>query len=267
MNIHDEYVDVTDELLQQEADRQAADALEAKLAKEAAESPAAKAGQELAQFDLSDLAKDYLARAVENASRNTGNGIADQQAKDKIRSTAELLQACDLDLGKTLLVLGETVPVEDLPNVVYSTCFSVMKAVAFLGNLGYRRALDPKDGEGRPAHDHRDDREAPYGLGPEADEHDGLLHEHILQAVDDVRMYLQLLTEMYGWDPLNPMPYAYMQEKDGTFTPIHGVEQAFDYLEVRRKESQAKRQARQAAVLATAAANAKEVLLRLAARK
>lgn len=266
MNNEHDYIDVTDELAEQNERREEAERLEKLLEKEAAESPAAKAGQELAEFDLSDLAKDILARAIENASRNTGNGIVDQQAKDKIRSTAELLQACDLDLGKTLLVLGESVPVTELPNLVYSTCFSVMKAVAFLGNLMYRKALDPKDGEGRPVADHRDDREAPYGLGPDGE--DGItMYAQILQAVDDLRLYLQLLTEMYGWDPLNPMPFAYMQEKDGTFTPIHGVEQAFDYLEIRRKEAQAKRQERQAAAISTAAANAKDILLRIAARK
>lgn len=263
--MNNEYIDITDELAELEARERTAEALESHLATEAKDDPATAAAQRLGDFELSDLAKDLLARAIENASRNTGNGIADTQAKDKIRAVASLLQACELDLATTLLVLAESTPVLELPNIVYSVCFNIMKATAFIGNLQYRKALDPKDGEGRPAHDYRDDREAPYGLGPE--HVDVITHEDVAQAVDDVRLYLQLLTEMYGWDPLNPMPFVYLQEKDGSFTPIHDVEQALDYLEIRRKESQAKRQERQTAALSTAAENAKAVLLRLAARK
>lgn len=258
--------DVTDELKAMDEDLSAAAKLEEVLAEEAAADPAEAAAQKFGAFELTDEAKDLLQRAVENAARNTGNGIEDPQAKLKIRSMAELLNACDNDLSAALIALTETMPSTELPNAVFSLCFSVQKAAMFLGNLAYRRALDPQDGEGRPAHDHRDDREAPYGLEPDAPE-DLVPEVTVKIAIGDVHYYLQLLTEMYGWDPLNPMPLLYMQEKDQTFRPVFDVEQAMDYLEIRRKQSQAKRAEKQAAGFAAAAARAKAALLAAGAKK
>ena len=259
-------VDITDQLAQLEREDQAAQLLEQSLAEDAKD-PAKAASIKLESFSLSETAQTLLQRAIENAARNTGNGIDDPNAKLKIKSMADLLAASDNDLSAALIALTEAMPIAELPNAVFSLCFSVQKASMFIGNLMYRRALDPKDGEGTPAHDHRDHRDPPYGLGPDADEDEGFEDVKVLRAIEDVHLFLQLTAEAFGWDPEQPMPFVYMQEKDGTFSRITDVEQALDYLEIRRKQSQAKRQERQAAGYAAAAERAKAALLSIAAKR
>lgn len=261
----DDTIDITQELADLEAQDRAADALEAHLAAEAKADPAEAANQRLAAFSLSPRAKDLLDKATENAMRNSGNGIDDESAKLKIKQMAELLAATDGDLSASLVALTDAMEVMELPNAVFSLCFSVQKAAIFIGNLQYRRALDPQDGEGTPVHDHREHRDPPYGLGPDGNDEDPV--DAVRHAIEDVHLYLQLLTEAYGWDPERPMPFVYLAEKDGTFRPIYDVEQALDYLEIRRKQAQAKRAVKQAAGFAAAAARAKATLLAAGAKK
>ena len=261
----DDTVDITEQLAALERQDQAARLLEESLADDAKDDPAEAASQKLAGFALSPRAKDLLDKAVENAMRNTGSGIEDDSARQKIKQMAELLAATDGDLSAALIAVSESMEVTEVPNAVFSLCFSVQKAAIFLGNLQYRRALDPRDGEGVPAHDHRDHRDPPYGLGPDGEDEDPV--QAVIEAIEEVHLYLQLVTESFGWDPERPMPFVYLAELDGTFRPITDVEQALDYLEIRRKQAQAKRQVKQAQGFAAAAARAKAALLAAGAKK
>jgi hypothetical protein len=260
----DDTRDITEELADLEARDRAAQALEQHLAEKAKADPTEAASQKLAAFELSPKAKDLLDKAVENAMRNTGSGIEDDSARLKIKHMSELLAATDGDLSTALVAVAESMDALEVPNAIFSLCFGVQKAAIFIGNLQYRRALDPKDGEGTPVHDYRDHRDPPYGLGPDGEDEDPV--QVTLHAIEEVHLYLQLVTESFGWDPERPMPFVYLAEKDGTFKPLHDVEQALDYLEIRRKQAQAKRQVKQAAGFAAAAARAKAALLAAGAK-
>lgn len=226
------------------------------------------AAEELAQFPLTKLARKLLDQAMDNVSKSTGSGMTDDIARDKIQSQAALVSACGNDLTTTVQYLSEALEEDPLSiaNSVYSICFSVMKAVVFIGNMQYRRALDPRGDYDLDKYvDYREEeRDPPYGLGRDTpDEFDCKMDawSQIETAVDDLRHYLQLLTEAFGWDAERPMPFLNTTDDDGvTFTPIHDVVTAFDITQVKSQASRAKRAAKQSAAMLVAARRARAAL-------
>lgn len=226
------------------------------------------AAEELAQFPLTKLARKLLDQAMDNVSKSTGSGMTDDIARDKIQSQAALVSACGNDLTTTVQYLSEALEEDPLSiaNSVYSICFSVMKAVVFIGNMQYRRSLDPRGDYDLDKYvDYREEeRDPPYGLGRDTpDEFDCKMDawSQIETAVDDLRHYLQLLTEAFGWDPERPMPFLNTTDDDGvTFTPIHDVITAFDITQVKSQASRAKRAAKQSAAMLNAAKRARAAL-------
>ena len=233
-----------------------------------------RAQTELKDFRLSVRTKLLLQTACENVASNTGNGIEDMVAREEIKSRAALFAAAKHSLVDVLKIIKASVGAESVPGMVYSTCFAVQKAANFVTNLSYRRALDPKNGEGNPAHDHRDLPDPPVGLGPDGDEplqfndeveHPDTTecrHTEILRAFEDLHLYLQLLCELHGWDTDAQMPYMFEMNLDGTFAPVWGAQQALDLMEVRSAASRLRRTAKRTANLAAALAAAGDVLER-----
>lgn len=242
----------------------------------------------LGEFTLSQTTKLILDRACENVASNkgfaprAGTSEAEHDREVKLREEtlqrAALFAAFDCDLPAVLECLREQVDLESLPGLVYSTCFSVQKAANFAANLMYRRALDKANGEGVAPHDYREHREAPCGLGSDEDalcfdengnrmfnpiggEERRTEYEVILAAYSDLHLYLQLLTEQYGWDIDAPMPYMYVSNLDGTFAPIWGAEQTLDMMEVRSKASAVKRIEKRSALLSAALDGARAKVL------
>lgn len=220
------------------------------------------AQRQIKQFTLSTLQKRLLAAACENVGSAKGNGL-DAQARDEVLQRAALFTAFDNDLAKVLSQIAATVDTESAPGLAYSVCFAVQKACNFIANFWFRRALDPRDGEGTPVHDYREQREAPYGLGAEEPAEEQR-YESVQEALEVLHIYLQLLTESFGWDPENPMPYLFVQEKDGRFTPMHDAGHVLDIMEVRAQTARAKRQERRSKGLAACLAGARDALLNAA---
>ena len=210
-------------------------------------------------FELSPMQRRLLTAACENVANSKGTGLNDE-ARNEALNRAALFKACNNELKNVLIRITDSVPHAQCASLVYSVCFAVQKSANFVGNLWYRRALDPNDGEGTPVHDYRDQREAPYGLGAEAPDSESS-YESIEEALEIVHIYLQLLTETCGWDPDSPMPYLFLAEKDGRFTPIHDVGHVFDIMEVRAQTARVKRQSVRAAGLAACLEGARDALL------
>jgi hypothetical protein len=215
-------------------------------------------------FELSALTKALLDASCENVANSNGNGLTDESARKEAKAKADLMSACNNDLRTALVLITETNAYEDAPSLCYSICFAVQKASNFVANLWLRRAVDPSDGEGLAAHDYRERREPPYGLGgdaPEGVEAQKQDYNAVLEAHDTLHIYLQLLTEAFGWDPENPMPFMFQQRKDGNFEPIHNGVHALDITQVKAQVARAKRQERRSTGLAAALKGARDQLL------
>lgn len=253
-------------------------------------------------FKLQPLAKKLLAAACENVGSNMGSNTMEANAQKQIQERAALMASCDNQLPDAvdaiIEALGKDNP-REASSVIYSTCFAVQKAANFIANLWYRRALDPvgdqdisdpngkvgtvtrEDGATFSADQREERRAPPYGLGPDHDEtaydaegnrivaNQGEAQrsdETILEAYVELHDYLQLMVEVYGWDPERPMPYCYVTENNGaTFIPITDPSAALDITEVKTQQSRRKRAVRQTQALAAALA-ARRKLLKAAAR-
>lgn len=259
-------VDVTETV--KSAEQLAAEeaALAAQVAADAAK--VATAGDKLKEFRLTHLAKALLDKATVNVADNTGRGLEDPVARDMAETLAGIFDQCGHDLSKVLDFTMEAMG--DDPQAaltfIYKECYAVQKALNFIGNMAYRRALDPKsDFDLDKFVDYREEeRSAPYGLDPigtwdderhadnegtgEGGRED---HELIFDALQDLHVLLQLTVESFGWEPVtsdgrdNSMPYMVVQEKDESFRQIHNLEECLDLMEIRYKESRAKRQQKQ----------------------
>ncbi len=231
-----------------------------------------EAQAKLGDLRLRPMTLTLLAAACANVASSDGRGISDADARQEIQDRAALFVAFGNELPDVLDCIADSVAIEDVPGQVYSTCFAVQKATNFVTNLKYRTALDADDGEGIPVHDHRERSEPPCGLGPEGEEpveFDGVRehadawiepHIEILTAYEELHVYLQLLAEAYGWDTESPMPYLFVAQLDGTFNAVHGAEHALDIMEVRSKESRARRAKKRSAGLQAALAGARTML-------
>lgn len=250
---------------------------EALLAAHIDDDPAANAAQQLMTFRLSPGARNLLDRAMDNVAKNKGSALP-EDARGKAMATSDLIEECDNDLAMVLDVLEGTIgDAQQLGSMVYSTLYTVLKSAVFIANLDYRRALDPRgdfdlrpylgvltsrgeDGndprdegfqrdasdddsplEGQTGHETRVERELRMLVelyGPDAGDGDERV---VLASLQDLRLFFTLTTESFGWDPENPMPYGNIAEKDGTFTPLTDAEVALDAMEIKRKESQVRR--------------------------
>lgn len=264
------------------------------LEKEIENDPAAKAALELEGMELSPGAKSLLDRALDNLSKNKGENLPDADAKVVARLRSDLIEAAGNDLGLVLDVLVDSCgKPQEISGVVYSTCFNIVKAATFIANLDYRRYLDPRaefdlsiytgskgedgvderDGGRHGAADLREEDQdhAPIGLDTPLDRELALLKslygEHIedasevfAQSLSDLRLFMQLTAESFGWDPNAGMPFMFVQEANGSFTPISDVHTALDVSEVKRKESQRRRREQEALRLVAAADKARAIL-------
>lgn len=78
------------------------------------------------------------------------------------------------------------------------------------------------------------------------------LQEAVLGALQDIQLLFDLTAQSYGWDPNQPIPYGFVQEKDGTFTPINDAQTALDAQEIKRAAAQQRRREQRAAQMAKA---------------
>lgn len=266
------------------------------LEKHLTEDPAGAAALTLETFKLSPASKRLLDRAADNVAKNKGGALPDEDAKAKAEGLSDLIEDCDNDIATAIDVLEDTVEDErELASMVYSLLYTVMKSAMFIGNLDYRRAIDPKgdfdlraylhghygiktkgeDGndprelddemptdaryessplEGQSGHETSQEREMALLrqlYGKDVD-HEFYAEEVIPMALEDLRLFFQLQTEAFGWNPEQPMPFCTEANPDGTFAPVTDVMRALDVTEIKRKESAAKRNKRQAALLVAA---------------
>lgn len=78
------------------------------------------------------------------------------------------------------------------------------------------------------------------------------LEEAVLQALQDVQLLFDLTAQSYGWDPNQPVPYGFVQEKDGSFTPINDAQTALDAQEIKRVAAQKRRREQRSEQMAKA---------------
>lgn len=267
------------------------------------EDPAGWAAEQLSNYVLSPGAQSLLDRAIDNVARNTGVGLNDEDAKADARMRGEILTAAGNDLGVAIAALSSEAEGDEAASIVYSLCFNVLKSAVFIGNLDYRRFLDPaqdndlhlymREYDARKGEDGRDPRTDPAFETDNRQDHSPLegdtgfetgaeyqlaslrtlygdIHAEedvVAASLQDLRYHFQLLTESFGWPVDRPMPFANVMEPDGTFTPITDAGMALDATELRRQASRAKKRARQGALVNAAAARAREMLLKAAGRK
>ncbi len=267
------------------------------------EDPAGWAAEQLSNYVLSPGAQSLLDRAIDNVARNTGVGLNDEDAKADARMRGEILTAAGNDLGVAIAALSSEAEGDEAASIVYSLCFNVLKSAVFIGNLDYRRFLDPaqdndlhlymREYDARKGEDGRDPRTDPAFETDNRQDHSPLegdtgfetgaeyqlaslrtlygdIHAEedvVAASLQDLRYHFQLLTESFGWPVDRPMPFANVMEPDGTFTPITDAGRALDATELRRQASRAKKRARQGALVNAAAARAREMLLKAAGRK
>src|SRR5690606_12943667 len=260
--------------------------------------PAEKAALELSTFTMTPGAKLLMDRAMDNLASNTGANIADPEFKLQVKQRAELINAAGNDLSIVLSALVDSCgSPSEVPGVVYSTCYNVLKAAVFIANLDYRNwsnpkgdfdlapylprraedeALGAKDFEvdarseespldGLTGHDSTVDqawhrmREL-YGLHSEAE------GDVYAASLDQLRLYPSLTFDSFGWDPCRPLPFAAFQNPDGSFENITDAQVALDHAEVQRQESR-KRKAERDAIRLTAAAERAKLLVARATKR
>lgn len=254
--------------------------------------PAEAAALELASFQMTPGAKLLLDRAMDNIAQNTGGNIADPEFRAQVKQRAELFNAAGNDLSVVITALVDSCgsPTE-APGVVYSTCYNVLKAAVFIANLDYRRWADPKgDFDLAPYITRRVEDEAlnerdfePDARGEESPldgltGHDSsvdaawhnlrsLYGQHIEDegdvfsaSLDDLRLFLSLTCDSFGWDPDRPLPFSTFQNPDGSFENITDAQVALDHAEVQRQESRKRKAERDALRLTAAAERAKQLV-------
>ncbi len=269
----------------------------------AEDDPAAKAMLELESFRLTPGAKSLLDRAMDNVAKNDGSGIEDPDARIAIKQRAALVEAAGNDLSVIIAALCascEDNP-RDIAPAVYSLCFNILKSAVFIANLDYRRYLDPRADfdllpyggakygqmtverealgtDGDFAADQREEtREAPAGLDSMVEREFNYFRETygsgledyedvFACALEDLRLFLQLTSESFGWDPDRPIPFAFIQTPEGTFEPINDPALALDHTEIKRKESLKRRREREGARMANAAKVAAQLVAKSLAR-
>lgn len=258
---------------------------------------AMRAAEALEGYTLTPGAKSLLDRAVDSLVQNDGSSIDDPDFKASVQVRAALLDASGNDLSVAIGCIVDACrdDAKAISGLVYSLCYNVLKQSVFFANLDYRRYLDPRAdfdltpymnprvedealGHEFAADQREEQREAPPGLDNTIDREweyfkgvygtaVEVTEDIFAAALTDLRVYLQLTTESFGWDADRPMPYANVAEKDGTFTPITDASTALDHTEVQRKVRRKERAAKDNARLMAAAEKAKAALLASARRQ
>lgn len=256
-----------------------------------ADDPAATAAAALEGFELTPGARSLLDRAVDNLSQQNANGFdADPEFKQVVAQRAELLSACGSDLNVAIGCLVDACSEDPkaIAGMVYSLCYNALKGAVFFANLDYRRYLDPRGdfdltpymkarvedealGTEFESDARSEQREPPAGIESSIDREIAyfssiygssvvLTEDVFAAALSDLRTFLSLTAEAFGWDPDRPMPFTNIAEANGSFTPITDPQVALDNAELRRKESRRKRAVADAERMAAAAARARAML-------
>lgn len=264
--------------------------LEQHLSEERKEDPAGYAAEQLRGFALTLGAKSLLDRAMDSMAKNTGRNIQNADVAAEIAQRAALIEAAGGDLSIVLDALADSSGPLELPGVVYSMLYNVLKNALFIANIDYRRALDPKGdfdfapyqprtidehlGHGEFAADQREEAhalsDAPIGCDSTLDRQWWAMRalygdtfedfaDAIPRSLEDLRLFFQLTCESFGWDPENVMPYMNEQQPDGTFKSTTDVLLALDAQEIKRQVARKKRNDERAATLASAADRAREL--------
>lgn len=269
----------------------------AALEREVENDPAATAAEALEHYRLTPGAKSLLDRSLDNLSQSDGAAIEDPDFRQTVKMRAALLNAAGGDLSLALACIVDACrdDAKSIASLVYSLCYNTLKQAVFYANLDYRRYLDPRGDfdlapyvrakvedealgvDGFYVDAREEQRDAPPGLdntidrewayfrsvyGPEVE----VTEDIFAAALTDLRIYLQLTSEAFGWDAERPMAFANIAEKDGTFTPITDAQQALDHSEVQWKAKRRERTARENARLMAAAERAKAALTAAAKR-
>lgn len=235
-----------------------------------------QAGKALEEFEVTPGMRSLMERALDNVAKNTGQNLEDPAAKAKADAFATIILASGHDLAVAIEILVESEAPSKLAGTVYSFLYTILKAAVFIGNLDYRRALDPEaDLDTTLYADAREARrDAPPGL--EGDPVPTPVEDLITQALGDLQLFLTLTANVHGWDPKGSdgeptgelIPFDnVMSASGGSFTPIRSVSEALDRQEVKRKAAQAKRADAFAALKAKSAGAAKAILAKALARK
>jgi hypothetical protein len=266
--------------------------------------PQMAAAEAAERYELVPGAASLLARSLDSLATADGANIPDAEFKLSVQNRAALLSATDNDLPLAIACIVDTMRDDPgaIAGTVYNLTYAVMKQSVFFANLDYRRFLDPRGdfdlaiyrhpGVGDDydpetvrealghefAADQREElRDAPLGLpdmvarewnyfsqvyGSTVETTDDIF----AASLSDLRTFLQLINEAYGWDPERPMPYANMMNPDGTFTPITDPEMALDHQQVVSAARRRERQIKQATAMGAAAERAKAILLQRAKR-
>jgi hypothetical protein len=264
--------------------------LEQHITEERKDDPAGWAAGQLSSFALTEGAKHLLDRSLDAMSKNTGRGLQDADAAAQVQQRAALIEAAGGDLSIVLDALSTSCGPLEIPGVVYSMLYNVLKNAVFTANIDYRRALDPNAdfdyspylprtldeqlGHGEFAADQREEQhalsDAPIGLDSRLDREFWALRslygdtfedfaDAIPRALDDLRWFFQLTCESFGWDPANPMPFGNVANPDGTFEAITDAEAALDAQEIKRQVARKKRNDARAEQLSNAATRAREL--------
>jgi hypothetical protein len=260
--------------------------------------PAGFAAEQLRAFALTPGAKSLLDRSLDSMTKNSGNGLKDADAAAQVKQRAELIDAAGGDLSIVIDALSTSCGPLEVPGVVYSMLYNVLKNAVFIANMDYRRALDPKGDfdytpyvgtpQGNPDHGgvgfHVDQRfeaaemsDAPYGMDSYLDRQFNAMRalygdaveeftDAIPKALEDLRLFFQLTCESFGWDPENVMPFSNTMNPNGTFDPVHDAMLALDAQEIKRQVSRKRRNDERATQLSSAAERARE-LARAALRR
>ena len=267
--------------------------------------PQMAAAEAVGNYQLTPGAQSLIDRAIDSLAKSDGANIPDPEFKLAVKNRAALLSATGGDLELAIHCIVETMGEDpkSIAGAVYNLCYSTMKQALFFANMDYRRYLDPKADFDLTVYRHADvdesydpesvkaalghdfyadrreeDREAPaggdsvldrewryfadvYGAGVESTD------DIFVAAISDVRTWLQLLTEAFGWNPESPMPFANVSNPDGSFDAITDPMVALDYTEVQSKERRKKRQIATANAMGAAAKLAAEKILAARARK
>lgn len=259
--------------------------------------PAAVAAEALEHYTLTPGAKSLLDRALDNLSQSDGAAIEDPDFRQTVQMRAALIAAAGNDLSLALACIVDACrdDAKSIAALVYSLCYNTLKQAVFYANLDYRRYLDPRGDfdlapyvrsrvedealgvDGFYVDAREEQRDAPPGLDSTIDREWAyfrqvygpgveVTEDIFAAALTDLRIYLQLTTEAFGWDSERPMAFANVAEKDGTFTPITDAQQALDHSEVQWKAKRRERAAKENARLMAAAERARMALTAAAKR-
>lgn len=269
----------------------------------------AYAAEKLEALDLGHGSWTLIDRALDNISKNTGVGLTDEDARQRAKELAVLVNATDNQLDVLVSAIAQATPVLERGLAVRNVLYRVLQQCVFYANLDYRQAegmdlysdeatvaafferyvssqyveealarvvgdqvLSADDEREREASDDirsnlgydtmRDIQLAylheKYNVGSSGDrrylvtvENDDVA-QAVLQALIDIQLLFDLTAQSYGWDPHQPVPYAFVQEKDGSFTPINDAQTALDAQEIKRVAAQKRRREQRSTQMAKA---------------